>query len=69
MLVLALYLKEIEEVCTAGSDLDQVFRGMGGWGGEGGYEEVLRSGDVLCDLDSFHPEGLSWEHFGADTGV
>src|ERR1700761_1664841 len=54
MLVLALDLKEVEEIRATGVDLDQVFRGMRRWCWECGYEEVLRPGDVLCHLDGFH---------------
>ena len=54
MLVLALDLEEVEEVCAAGADLDQVLRGMRSGSGEGGHEEVLGAGDVFGYLNSFH---------------
>lgn len=54
MLVFALNLEEIEEVCATGVDLDQVLRRMRRRSGQGRYGEVLRSGDILRDLDGFH---------------
>ena len=54
MLVFALNLEKVKEVCAGRVDLDQVLRGMGSWRRKGGHEEVLWSGDVFCDLDSFH---------------
>lgn len=55
MLILALDLEEVEEVCSAGADFNEIFRWMRSWGREGGYEEVLWSGDILGHLNAFHP--------------
>ena len=56
MLVFALDLEEVKEICACRTDLDEVFRRMGSWCGEGGDGKVLRSGDVFCYLNSFHAE-------------
>ena len=53
-LVLAPDLEQVEEVCAAGADRDEVFVGLGGRGGDGGDGEVRGAFDVLFDLHGFH---------------
>lgn len=56
VLVFALDLENVEEVGAARADLDQVFVRVRGGRGNCGDGELLRSRDILTDLDGFHFE-------------
>lgn len=54
MLVFSADLEEVEEVCGAGFDGDEVLVCCGDGVGDGGDAEGEGAGDVFLDLDGLH---------------
>lgn len=57
MLVFSADLEEVEEVCGAGFDGDEVLVCCGDGVGDGGDAEGEGAGDVFLDLDGLHDGG------------